>query len=84
MHANDENESKANDMIDDDDDENNDKLYRTLSVRLNATEFAQFEKIRGILQEKARNAGVYSSIKKPDVIKHLIKQFFKIEEQKGI
>ncbi len=67
-----------------DDDENNDKLYRTLSVRLNATEFAQFEKIRGILQEKARNAGVYSSIKKPDVIKHLIKQFFNLEEQKGI
>ena len=66
------------------DDENDDKLYRTLSVRLNAKEFAQFEKIRAVLQEKARNAGVYSSIKKPDVIKHLIKQFFNLEDKTTI
>jgi excinuclease UvrABC nuclease subunit len=61
-----------------------DKLYRTLSVRLNSSEFAKFEKIKELLQEKTRSAGVYSTIKNPDVIKHLITLFFNLEEnEKG-
>lgn len=62
--------------------DNDDKLYRTLSVRLNATEFSQFEQIREMLQESAKKAGVFSTIKKPDVIKYLIKLFFDVAQEK--
>lgn len=61
--------------------EENDKLYRTLSVRLNASEFEKFEKIKELLQKKTKSAGVYSTVKNPDVLKHLITQFFELEKK---
>lgn len=54
---------------------NSDKKYRVLSVRLTTEEYTRLEKIRGILQEKARNAGVNIEMSKPELIRHLLDVF---------
>jgi len=59
--------------------EKNDKPYRTLAIRLSTNDFAKFERIQKILEEKAKRAGLFTSMKKPDVMKHLIETFFESE-----
>lgn len=60
----------------------NDKLYRTLSVRLTAEEFSKFEKVQEILQERVRKTGVVSLVKKPDTIIKLVDLFLESVENK--
>ena len=55
------------------------KAYRSLSVRLSLDDYRNFEDAREILQERAKNAGVATTISKPELIKHLLKIFFDSE-----
>jgi len=50
--------------------------YRTLSIRISPEEFAEFERVQQTLEKIAREKGIFTSMKKPDVLKHLIKSFF--------
>ncbi len=52
------------------------KAYRSLSVRLSLEDYKRFEDARGILQERAKNAGVSTTVSKPELINHLLKMFF--------
>lgn len=52
------------------------KAYRSLSVRLSLEDYKKFEEARGILQERAKSAGVSTTVSKPELINHLLKIFF--------